>query len=287
LLFERQGIDFEFGRALKGRNRVIADLTRTNSLFLSTASQNAHDELLKISGFFRQMASVGDTQRRSRNNLFDEEMPDIDRRAIDFLSRLGTGVVDCRISEREVPREVREFMEQLDGMRTKLTGGGTTSSPSEQPLKRKTLELAHKEIGGSLVYWDLDRESEGTRRLLGLLRPMLNALDEGSLLIVDELDASLHTQACEALLLLFLSAGTNPKGAQLVATTHDTNLLQCRLLRRDQIWFTEKNQQGATDLYPLTDFRTRKGDRLERGYLQGRYGAVPFAGAIPSFQDAS
>jgi len=77
---------------------------------------------------------------------------------------------------------------------------------------------------------------------------------------------------------LFSSPATNPRGAQLIATTHDTNLLRSAHLRRDQVWLTEKDPEGATHLYPLTDFRTRKEDNLERGYLQGRYGAIPFAG---------
>ena len=102
------------------------------------------------------------------------------------------------------------------------------------------------------------------------------ALDEGVPLYIDELDASLHTQACEAVLRLFCSPETNPKGAQLIATTHDTNLLNSPVLRRDQLWFTDKDDTGATQLYPLTDIRTRKGDNFEKGYLQGRYGAVPF-----------
>ena len=93
---------------------------------------------------------------------------------------------------------------------------------------------------------------------------------------IDELDASLHTQASEEVLKLFCSRETNPKGAQLIATTHDTNLLQSPVLRRDQVWLAEKDTEGATRLYPLTDYRTRKGDNIERGYLQGRYGAVPF-----------
>ena len=77
-------------------------------------------------------------------------------------------------------------------------------------------------------------------------------------------------------LLLFCSPETNPKGAQLVATVHDTNLMGWSGLRRDQIWFTEKDEDGATLLFPLTDIRTRRSDNLEKGYLQGRYGAVPF-----------
>ena len=135
-------------------------------------------------------------------------------------------------------------------------------------------------MNGEPVYLDMADESEGTRRLLRLLIPMFRALDTGAVMVVDELDASLHTHACEMLIELFSSPKTNPKGAQLIATTHDTNLLRSRHLRRDQIWLTEKDTEGATHLYPLTDFRTREGDNLERGYLQGRFGAIPFSGRI-------
>ena len=102
------------------------------------------------------------------------------------------------------------------------------------------------------------------------------ALDEGTPVIMDELDASLHTHAGEAVLSLFCSVGSNPKGAQLLATTHDTNLMRSSSLRRDQLWFTQKDAKGVTEIYPLTDFKTRWGDNFELGYLQGRYGAVPF-----------
>ena len=102
------------------------------------------------------------------------------------------------------------------------------------------------------------------------------ALDAGALLVIDELDVSLHTLASVAVLQLFCSPETNPDGAQLIATTHDANLMTWAGMRRDQLWFTEKDQAGATLLYPLTDIRTRRGDNIEKGYLQGRYGSVPF-----------
>ena len=133
---------------------------------------------------------------------------------------------------------------------------------------------------GQSVFLKYSEESEGTRRLVDLLPAVYRALDVGSVLVVDELDASLHTRACELLLALFSSHVTNPKGAQMIATTHDTNLLHSSLLRRDQIWLTEKDHEGATHLYPLTDIRTRKTDNIARGYLQGRYGAIPFAGNV-------
>jgi AAA15 family ATPase/GTPase len=98
--------------------------------------------------------------------------------------------------------------------------------------------------------------------------------------VIDELDASLHTQACEAVLGLFSSKTVNLHGAQLIATTHDTNLMRSKLLRRDQIWFTEKDSMGATHLFPLSDVKIRHGDNIEKGYLQGRFGAIPFSGSI-------
>ncbi|OBP73266.1 hypothetical protein BAE42_14135 [Mesorhizobium loti] len=133
--------------------------------------------------------------------------------------------------------------------------------------------------GGKQVFFNLDKESAGTRRLLALLAPIFAALDHGGLIVIDEIDASLHTRACEAILALFSSTEFNANGAQLIATTHDTNILSSNLLRRDQIWFCEKGDTGETALFPLTDLRTRATDNIEKGYLQGRFGAIPFAGS--------
>ena len=137
------------------------------------------------------------------------------------------------------------------------------------------MELGHRAKEGRIVHFDLELESAGTRRLLYLLAYVFRSLDKGVPLWIDELDSSLHPRAAEAVLQLFCSSATNRNGGQLIATVHDTNLLRSDLLRRDQVWFTEKNPEGGTEIYPLTDFRTRKGDNMELGYLQGRYGAVP------------
>jgi hypothetical protein len=108
----------------------------------------------------------------------------------------------------------------------------------------------------------------------------LETLDFGGFITVDEIDSSLHTLLAKDIIGLFTSNKVNKKGAQIVATTHDTNLLCSTDIRRDQVWFTEKDKGGATNLYPLTDIKTRNTDNLERGYLQGRFGAVPFLGSI-------
>ncbi len=112
---------------------------------------------------------------------------------------------------------------------------------------------------------------------------IFDALKQGNPLFLDEFGSRLHTRASELILALFNNKETNPKGAQLIVATHDTNLLNAKNLRRDQVWFTEKDEGGATHLYPLTDIETRKGDNLEKGYLQGRYGAIPFAGPLADF----
>lgn len=278
MLFERTRKEFNFGRSLKGRNKVISDLVRKNSLFLSAAAQNDHEQLSRVAAFFRSIRFHTAISIAGETALVHLPHEDIDRRVIDFLGRAGTGVVDFRYRKVERPEKVVSMMKDVFSVIEK--GSGVSLEVDET---YDEIELAHQGRGSDAVYFDLERESSGTRRLLVLLSKMFPTLDTGTVMVVDELDASLHTKACESLLALFCSNSFNPRGAQLIATTHDTNLLRSSLLRRDQVWFTELNDVNATELYPLTDIRTRKGDNIEKGYLQGRYGAVPFAGPVSNF----
>src|SRR5262249_6732845 len=122
-------------------------------------------------------------------------------------------------------------------------------------------------------------QSDGTLNWLSFLEAALTALDQGSLLCIDEIDASLHPRLTPRLIELFRSPETNNAGAQLVFTTHDATLLGTSfgedILSRDEIWFVQKGADGATGLYPLTDFHPRKDENTERRYLGGSYGAVP------------
>ena len=275
-LFEREDGEFRFGRGLKGRNAVIADLTRPNSLYLSAAAQNKHEQLSKMFGYFRAIDGVGYADVPGMAVSMQLARKEPDDRTIDFLGKIGTGVVGYRRKETEAADEIEALRQDIVGVFRKRLIEQADLKAIVGDDWRTAIELAHRGRDGEDVYLDLDLESAGTRRLLVVLGLVFQALDEGTLLFIDELDASLHTQAAEKVLRLFCSPGTNPRGAQLVATTHDTNLLRSSVLRRDQIWFTEKDAEGATVLYPLTDIRTRKGDDIGRGYLQGRYGAVPF-----------
>ena len=274
LAFSRDSSEFTFGRWLKGQNSSIAKLTRPNSLFLSAAAQNGHEQLSRVFAYFRSVRIVRDIAVAGDElwtRLAGEEP---DRRVITFLGNLGTGVVDSRRNEAKNSEQFLKLVRPI------ATAAGKSPRALAEELDSggmvPVVELVHRGRGNELVPLDLDRESAGTRRLLAVMGIVYRALDEGTPVLMDELDASLHTHASEALLGLFCSAESNPKGAQLLATTHDTNLMKSSSLRRDQLWFTQKDAEGATQIYPLTDFKTRSGDNFELGYLQGRYGAVPF-----------
>jgi AAA domain, putative AbiEii toxin, Type IV TA system len=269
VLFERDRQTFTFGRSLKGRNKVISELTRPNSLFVSAAAQNDHEDLLKIVSFFQNVL----VHKGAEDPRYYPDPKEDLTRIVSFLSEVGTGVDGYRITETEFKSNVREALLAFTSVIRKDSAG-------EFPIPDKlpAIQLSHPSVQGHQVYFDLDSESTGTRRLLALLRPAFRVLESGGVLIIDEIDASLHTKACEAVIALF-SSPRNVARAQLIATTHDTNLLRSSLLRRDQIWFTEKESSGATHLYPLSDFHTRQGDNIEKGYLQGRYGAIPFSGS--------
>jgi len=130
-----------------------------------------------------------------------------------------------------------------------------------------------------------ENESEGTRKFLAMAGPVLHTLEEGSVLVVDEFEARLHPNLSKALLAWFLGPA-NTKNAQLLLATHDTGLMDPELLRRDQIWFCEKNDQGATSLYSLAEFDpqdVRSSTKFNRQYLMGIFGAVPHV-ALEEFQ---
>ena len=279
-LFIRTGMEFEWGKALRGQREAIRAFTRPNSLYLSAAAQNGHDQLSKIRDAFAQIGREGMSPEGLvlGGPMVQREM---DRRAVDYLARMGTGVSGYRLQEKEIDEQTRTLMREMTTVLRKVLGpAAKDAAPPDPPLKNVRTELGHISRDGRTVYFPVDTESAGTRRLLALLGPVFKAIDQGALMVVDEMSNSLHTAACELIFNLFCSRATNPNGAQLLVTTHDTNLLRSPLIRRDQIWFVEKNEYGASDIYPLTDIRTKKTDNIEKGYIQGRYGAVPFAGKL-------
>jgi AAA15 family ATPase/GTPase len=271
-----------FGKHLKGSLRTIEGLVRPNSLFLSAAAQNAHKQLTPIFEYLGNFSLSYKIENRAADAGAAFSDGSIDERIIQFLRQADTGIVDHRFEEMfsGVDIDKKGFMNDLLGIIKKYAPEGREFPAELAEAEMKNISLGHRTAAKRPEFFELDLESAGTLRLLVLLRPIFEALDQGSLVVIDELDASLHTYLCEKLVMLFSSRDTNPRGAQLIATTHDTNLLSAGCVRRDQIWFVEKDNAGASSVYPLTDIRTRGTENLEKGYLQGRFGAIPFRGPI-------
>jgi hypothetical protein len=278
--FERDGATFKFGDNLKGENKLIQEVTRPNALFLSAAVQHRHVQPQPIfAWFWAMMESTNSTNNVGAPlpwphgfyvlaRLLDENAPESQQRA---LSPAGESLV----------RKFRELLQRADIGIVDLRADKTDSG--DGPLWPKVPRFRLRHQGKFDDTWlPLEEESRGTQTLFRIALPILRALEEGATIIIDELDASLHPSLAQEIVRQFNDPATNPRNAQLIFTTHDTNLLGTTLgepaLRRDQVWLTEKDAEGGTVLCPLTDYKPRKAENLERGYLQGRYGAIPFLG---------
>ena len=271
------GAPISFSEKLAGENRVIEQLTRNNSLFLSAAAQNNHEMLLPVFNWFWNTLTFVAGSRTSERKQTVEMCNDAETRALitRLLCRADLGIADLAVTVENVPEELTEKVSPLlkEIIRNMLQPDEDQTPPGH--LTRTAVKLLHR-IDGGLLPFDLEQESAGTVAYLALLGPLVSALATGGVICIDELDSSLHPLMAIEIMRLFESRSQNPKGGQLIFNTHDTNLLNTGILRRDQIWFTEKDDKGESYLYPLTDFKPRRKENLESGYLQGRYGAIPF-----------
>jgi len=173
--------------------------------------------------------------------------------------------------------DFKDLTKHLKGFLTlagKMAGGKEEFETSEIKIFHNALDKEGKKLS---IPFDFNEESEGTKRLFSLIGLWIEALLNGRILVVDELDVKLHYLLNEFLIRLFNDPTQNVNNAQLIFTTHNTNTLNLDLFRRDQVWFTEKNPEyGSTDLYSLVEYRPRKDENIQKGYLLGRYGAIPF-----------
>ena len=259
----KRGNPIVFSNKMPGENRTIENLTRHNSLFLSAAAQNAHEALLPIFTWLCGLLFV--IGRRSKYHQYTARLCS----KLDYKTEIErlVSVADLGIAEMSVEEIKVKFTDKtFDKIASIL------KLPNEPD---PVIRLLHR-LGNTTVPFNMDQESDGTLAYLALLGPAVDAIKKGTPLLIDELDASLHPLLAIQLLRLFNTPASNPKGAQLIFNTHDTNLLSSGVLRRDQIWFTEKGNDATSHLYPLSDFKPRRQENLQNGYLQGRYGAIPF-----------
>ncbi len=265
------------------RDTQLEGYTLSNMLFLSKAVANNRTQLGPVFLWFKERLLFLDLSARSMLGygftlLRVQEKTQLHDRIVDLLRHADLGVMGVRIIEELAPKQAMEKR-----LRNVPPDVRETILNQRRWIKP---ELAHRAGGAAELPLPWDSESAGTHRLFELAGPWLDILSKGYTVCVDELEASMHPLMVRELLRLFFSAMENQKGAQILFTTHNPLLLDATLMRRDQVWFTEKDSEGAAHLYPLTDYSPRKGESLVRGYMSGRYGAVPFvpSGLLGSFR---
>lgn len=264
----RQALVFERKNANEYRFTADADLQSSlrernspNKLYLSTAANWNYEKVKPVFAWFASCSiickySTADAYGQDAAELNDDKT----RSAIASMLQ----VADFGIKSLTVKESGDKFKSVKDAVGT-----------------YHNIDAVHhvRDENGAPVPYTLNmtEESDGTNSYFKLIGVVKKVLEQGGLLVADEMDAHLHPLLTKHIVALFNSAEHNPKGAQLVFTSHNTNLLDLDIFRRDQIWFTEKDEStAATELFSLFDFSVRKDAKIERSYLLGRYGAIPF-----------
>lgn len=258
---------YDFGSGFKGSKHVWKGATRPNALFLSMAVQLNSAALRPVFDWFANRLVIFNEQAQLNPQVSIQMLKQIDGRKdiCRFLAAADISIADIEVETRRVAGQAVHF---------DLVAGKTELRSEE--MEEHQLRFHHATEQGKAVF-DLMDESNGTRNLLFLAGPVLDVISKGLTLVIDELDTSLHTLLVRELVRLFHRPEINTGNAQLIFTTHDTSLLDAPdLFRRDQLWFVEKDRSQASSLVSLSEFSPRKNEALERGYLMGRYGGIPF-----------
>lgn len=253
------------------RDPNIVGYTRQNALFLSTAAKWNNEQIAPIYRWFKLKLRFFRV-----NSDFPPLPPGLtagymqiganERNEVVRLLRHGDiGILSAKATEHAVTREdlPDEISEEV-------------ASRFLKEAKRVEVSMGHRGIEGKEYPLPWDEESSGTQKLFSLAGPWLDSLKKGCVVALDEVESSMHPLMVIELLRLVFDPKINRENAQFLFTTHNPLLLDRTLLRRDQVWFADKDDEGGTHLYPLTDYKPRKDESLARGYLAGRYGAVPF-----------
>lgn len=264
-IFDRVNVDsYSYS---KKDEKVLKEIERrnaSNKFFLATATNWNYAKTKPVYDFITDSIIVCTNLEELKSISFDmfEENDKLKKFTIDFLKKADFNIEDYIISSSFVSQDL--FVGISDFITKNISG------------VPKTYQILFKHKNSN-NYLSLSEESLGTQILFTFIPFIENTLSNKKVLIIDELDKSMHPFLVQYIVSLFNNSDTNKNSSQLIFNTHDTNLLDLNILRRDQIWFVLKdNDNGVSELYPLSDFSVRKKENVEKGYMLGRYGAVPF-----------
>lgn len=278
-IFEREGLEIKPGDKYKNAFDVSLGVLKENRLFLSCAANYTNVKEIELAFlFFKEDIVVYDPRVNNWTEYSIDLMQqnqEVKKIFVNILKALGTGVKDIRVKLEKTKVNIADL-------------------PSEMPESLKTFLTSQDAnlIEAKLVYdkFETDlmtEESSGIKKLFEVICPIIDIINNGKILVCDEIETGLHESIVYQIVRLFHSARKD-KFAQLIFSTHDTSLLDSSLFRRDQIWFTQLDAERATDLYSLLEIKNvRKTENLEKGYVSGKYGAIPLLNRNFSFIDAT
>jgi len=278
-LFARIDSDFDISEKRFPEGIGKESSTERNRLFISLVAQLKGEISKSILAWFRRCAYLWGLTTDGYEGFtikMLKEKTEGYRKAMQFFHHVQLGFNDISFSEEVLI----DLSDKLN-----IKPGDARDKIKDQVVFEIEMLTSHNVYGddGSVVgqknFSKDDKESEGTKKVIEMSGPIFDTLLHGKLLLVDEIDAKLHPLLTMNIVKLFMNKDTNPNGAQLIFTTHDTHLLNLSLLRRDMVWFTEKDSEESTDIYSLAEFKdvSKFSPRdVEKDYIDGRYGAIPF-----------
>lgn len=276
-LFQREKLEIDISSEYFSEGLQWVDNIKKlkNRLFLSYVYHNGGDISQKLIKYLSRCNTISGLKGGGYEQLslkMIEHHSEGYQEAMELFKKLDLGFTAIEVEEKEVPNGHKERLAALQDV-------DPQKNQNAKDYETYTTHNVYGKEGKVVGYTRFNAEifeSNGTKKIISLSGPIFHTLLHGHVLFVDELDAQLHPILTRAIVRLFMDKETNPKGAQLVFTTHDTHLLDKECLRRDQVWFTEKDATEASDLYSLLEFKERNDRNFEKNYIQGRYGAIPF-----------
>ena len=278
LVFDRQGEEVRFGSPFRATGNAIVPLQRRNALVLSTMGVIDDNPVTPLFDWFNDSLELVNTDTHDLRTVFTAELAQHETyrsRILELLRAADLGVTDAKVeqADEETAERARKALRIMSGNQEDESVAGEAFLDSQ--LKR--VRLMHGGSDGTVLL-EPDYESIGTKVWVSLIGCILRALDKGSVLVIDELDGSLHPLLVERLVALFQSARSNPNCAQLIFNAHDVHLFSIAEpleLGRDQIWTVEKGNDGASRFQSVAEYKPRGDEVLGRRYLRGRYGGIP------------
>ncbi|MBA4743993.1 MAG: ATP-binding protein [Muricauda sp.] len=266
----------------KGKTVIKEGLVRDNALLLSVAAQFNDKTSINVLDWFKRLKTLSGLNESGYQGytMGKTEDPIHKAKILDLLKAADLGIKDIKLQKLDIDKLPKDLPKEVRDKILREVNEEKAEFVSDVLTIHKKYDANGKSIDSVNFSLD-DDESSGTRKFFALTGPILDVIENGYTLVIDELDSKLHPNLVCRIVSLFNSKELNPKNAQLIFNTHDTNLLSTGLFRRDQIWFTDKNKFGEAKLYSLADFKSdevKKNEPYEENYIRGKYGAVPFLG---------